>query len=61
LEGQREHSQEEIDMLINLQANGHEIAHPGFKHQSSTIFSSEKGVSNWGEEEEIKPLFTWME
>jgi peptidoglycan/xylan/chitin deacetylase (PgdA/CDA1 family) len=59
-EGQREHSQEEIDMLLDLQANGHEIAHHGYKHQSAKGYSDAKGLSSWLEDE-INPLFTWME
>jgi peptidoglycan/xylan/chitin deacetylase (PgdA/CDA1 family) len=59
-EGQREHSQEEIDMLLDLQANGHEMAHHGYKHQSATKYSNQKGVSSWVDDE-IKPLFTWMD
>ncbi|WML25160.1 polysaccharide deacetylase family protein [Neobacillus sp. OS1-33] len=59
-EGRREHTQEEIDMLLELQANGHEIAHHGYKHHNAKGFSDEKGLSSWLEEE-IIPLFTWME
>ncbi|MEH7130440.1 polysaccharide deacetylase family protein [Neobacillus drentensis] len=58
-EGQREHSQEEIDMLLELQANGHEIAHHGYSHLNAKTYSIEKGLSRWVEDE-IKPLFTWM-
>lgn len=59
-EGQREHTQEEIDLLLELQANGHEIAHHGYKHQNANQYSIEHGLSNWIEDE-IKPLFHWME
>jgi peptidoglycan/xylan/chitin deacetylase (PgdA/CDA1 family) len=59
-EGQRKHTQEEIDMLLDLQANGHEIAHHGYKHQNAKSYSAENGLSSWLEDE-IKPLFTWME
>ena len=59
-EGQREHTQEEVDMLLELQANGHEIAHHGFKHQNASSYGSEKGLSRWIEDD-IKPLFDWME
>ncbi|MEH7130441.1 polysaccharide deacetylase family protein [Neobacillus drentensis] len=59
-EGQREHSQEEIDLLLELQANGHEIAHHGYKHQNAKNYSHEKGLSKWVEDE-IEPLFIWME
>jgi peptidoglycan/xylan/chitin deacetylase (PgdA/CDA1 family) len=59
-EGQREHTQEEIDMLLDLQANGHEIAHHGYRHQNTNNYSIEKGFSSWIEDE-IEPLFTWME
>ncbi|MEH6908666.1 polysaccharide deacetylase family protein, partial [Neobacillus drentensis] len=59
-EGQREHTQEEIDMLLELQANGHDIAHHGYKHRNANTYSNEKGVSSWVEDD-IKPLFTWIE
>ncbi|NHM29279.1 polysaccharide deacetylase family protein [Neobacillus terrae] len=59
-EGQREHSQDEIDLLLDLQANGHEIAHHGYKHQNANTYSNEKGISSWIEDD-IKPLFTWIE
>jgi peptidoglycan/xylan/chitin deacetylase (PgdA/CDA1 family) len=59
-DGQREHTQEEIDMLLDLQANGHEIAHHGYKHQNAINYSNEKGLQSWVEDE-IKSLFIWME
>lgn len=59
-EGQREHTQQEIDMLIDLQSNGHEIAHHGFKHENAVNYSNEFGLNNWIEHE-IKPLFNWIE
>lgn len=59
-EGKREHSQKEIDMLLDLQANGHEIAHHGFKHQRATLYSKDHGVDKWIEDE-IIDLFDWME
>jgi len=59
-EGQREHTQKEIDMLIDLQSKGHEIAHHGFKHENAVNYSNEFGLNNWVEHE-IKPLFKWIE
>ncbi|MCI2255197.1 polysaccharide deacetylase [Domibacillus sp. PGB-M46] len=58
-EGKREHSQEEIDMLLELQSNGHEIAHHGFKHIRASKYSKETGIKNWVDED-IIPLFKWM-
>jgi peptidoglycan/xylan/chitin deacetylase (PgdA/CDA1 family) len=59
-ENQREHTQKEIDMLLELQANGHEIAHHGLKHRRATGYSSEVGLSKWAENEVIS-LFNWMD
>jgi peptidoglycan/xylan/chitin deacetylase (PgdA/CDA1 family) len=59
-EGERELSQEEIDKLLDLQSNGHEIAHHGFKHRSAVKHSNEVGLSNWIEDEIIS-LFDWMD
>jgi peptidoglycan/xylan/chitin deacetylase (PgdA/CDA1 family) len=59
-EGEREHTQEEIDLLLELQTNGHEIAHHGFKHQNAASYSSEKGLSGWIEDE-IEAQLCWME
>lgn len=59
-EGQRVHSQTEIDMLLELQANGHEIAHHGYSHQDSNAYTIQHGCSKWIEAE-IEPLLDWME
>jgi peptidoglycan/xylan/chitin deacetylase (PgdA/CDA1 family) len=59
-EGKREHTQNEIDMLIELQSNGHEIGHHGFKHRKSTDYFGEFGLNKWVEDE-IVALFNWME
>src|SRR5690625_3959711 len=59
-ENQREHSQKEIDMLLELQANGHEIAHHGFKHKRATHHLKEHGMDRWLEDE-INNLFDWVE
>ncbi|NMD70857.1 DUF2334 domain-containing protein [Bacillus sp. DNRA2] len=59
-EGQREHSQAEIDMLLELQADGHEIAHHGYTHQNSLEYANEHGLRKWIEAE-IEPLIDWME
>lgn len=58
-ESQREHSQAEIDMLLELQANGHEIAHHGFKHKRATKYSNEHGIERWLQDDIIN-LFDWM-
>jgi len=59
-EGQREHTQEEIDMLIELQSNGHEMAHHGYNHENAANYTNEYGVNPWIENE-IKPLFNWID
>ncbi|EKN69383.1 polysaccharide deacetylase [Neobacillus bataviensis LMG 21833] len=59
-EDQRPHTQSEIDMLLDLQSNGHEIAHHGFNHKSAYKYSKEKGLKKWIEDEIIS-LFKWME
>lgn len=59
-ENQREHTQKEIDMLLELQSNGHEMAHHTFKHRHAARYSSEVGLSRWIEDD-IIPLFSWME
>lgn len=58
-EGKREHTQKEIDMLIELQSNGHEIAHHGFNHRKATEYSNEFGSYRWIEDE-IESLLNWM-
>ncbi|WML47818.1 polysaccharide deacetylase [Neobacillus sp. PS3-34] len=57
-EGQREHTQNEIDMLIDLQSNGHEIAHHGFKHKNAANYSTEFGLKKWVEDEVVS-LINW--
>lgn len=59
-ENEREHSQTEIDMLIDLQSNGHEIAHHGFKHKDAVTYSEQVGIRNWIEDE-VERMFDWME
>ncbi|MFJ7728148.1 leucine-rich repeat domain-containing protein [Neobacillus sp. NPDC097160] len=58
-EGNREHTQKEIDMLLELQSNGHEIAHHGFNHQRAVQYSRENGLSKWVEDE-IETMLDWM-
>jgi peptidoglycan/xylan/chitin deacetylase (PgdA/CDA1 family) len=58
-EGGREHSQEEIDMLLDLQANGHELAHHGFKHKDVVKYSEQVGIEKFIDEE-IEAMFRWM-
>ncbi len=57
-EGGREHTQKEIDLLLDLQSNGHEIAHHGFKHKNAFRYSREVGLRTWVEDE-IKTLLEW--
>ncbi len=57
---QRPHTQKEIDLLLELQRDGHEIAHHGLKHQRVTSYVAEFGMSRWLEDD-IKSLFTWLE
>jgi peptidoglycan/xylan/chitin deacetylase (PgdA/CDA1 family) len=59
-EGKREHTQDEIDMLIDLQSNGHEIAHHGYNHKRANEYSNEFGVEEWIKDE-IVSLFNWMD
>jgi sugar phosphate isomerase/epimerase len=59
-EGQREHTQKEIDMLLELQSNGHEIAHHGYNHEDAVEYSKQMGINNWIKDE-IDTLFDWME
>lgn len=59
-ENEREHTQAEIDMLLDLQAHGHEIAHHGFQHKNAVSYSEEVGIENWIEDE-VERLFHWME
>lgn len=59
-EGKREHTQSEIDMLIDLQANGHEIAHHGFNHENAVNYSEQFGMKRWIKDE-IENLFNWMD
>ncbi|TXK77951.1 DUF2334 domain-containing protein [Paenibacillus sp. N3.4] len=59
-ENQRELNQSEIDMLLELQANGHEIAHHGYRHRNAVEYSKTHGLNFWIEND-IIPLFEWME
>ncbi|WP_251549855.1 polysaccharide deacetylase family protein [Neobacillus muris] len=56
----RKHTQEEVDKLLDLQANGHEIAHHGFKHVRATDYSTKYGLNRWIEDE-IERLLHWMD
>lgn len=56
----RLHNQEEIDMLIELQHNGHELVHHGFSHEDAVKYSSENGEKKWLQHD-IEPLINWME
>lgn len=56
----RLHNQEEIDMLIELQHNGHELVHHGFSHKDAVKYSSENGEEKWIQHD-IELLINWME
>ncbi|OIK09359.1 hypothetical protein BIV60_24050 [Bacillus sp. MUM 116] len=58
-EGKREHTQKEIDMLLELQSKGHEIAHHSFSHKKATEYSNKFGMNGWIENE-IESLNKWM-
>ncbi|WP_245640340.1 polysaccharide deacetylase family protein [Neobacillus massiliamazoniensis] len=58
-EGKREHSQNEIDLLLDLQGHGHEIAHHSLTHKKATEYSNQFGINKWIEDEIIS-LFQWM-
>ncbi|MFT4412575.1 DUF2334 domain-containing protein [Fredinandcohnia humi] len=59
-EDNRELSQAEIDMLIELQSYGHEIAHHGYNHKDAVKYTEQMGVKKWIEDD-IESLFKWME
>ncbi|WP_160722245.1 leucine-rich repeat domain-containing protein [Bacillus sp. USDA818B3_A] len=59
LDGERKHNQEEIDKLLELQANGHEIGHHGFNHMKATDYSTQHGYHRWIKDE-IELLLNWM-
>jgi peptidoglycan/xylan/chitin deacetylase (PgdA/CDA1 family) len=58
-ENERELNQKEIDLLLDLQSNGHEIAHHGFKHRRAVDYSNEVGLKKWLEED-IECMFNWL-
>ncbi|ETI67549.1 leucine-rich repeat domain-containing protein [Neobacillus vireti] len=60
LKNNREHTQDEIDKLLELQANGHEIAHHSFKHKPALEYSALYGYEKWIKDE-IETLLSWME
>lgn len=55
----RLHNQEEIDMLIELQHNGHELVHHGFSHRDAEKYCLENGYIQWLQQD-IEPLINWM-
>jgi peptidoglycan/xylan/chitin deacetylase (PgdA/CDA1 family) len=56
----RELHPEEIDLLLDLQHNGHEIAHHGYSHKDVVEYTKEVGLTQWLKDE-IEALFVWME
>lgn len=59
-ENRRELNQNEIDMLLEIQANGHEIAHHGYAHENADKYTKDFGVKKWIDDD-ILPLMQWME
>jgi peptidoglycan/xylan/chitin deacetylase (PgdA/CDA1 family) len=59
-EKRRELNQNEIDMLLEIQANGHEIAHHGYAHKNADKYTKDCGAKKWIDDE-ILPLLQWME
>jgi peptidoglycan/xylan/chitin deacetylase (PgdA/CDA1 family) len=59
-ENRRELNQKEIDMLLELQSNGHELAHHGYGHKNAVEYINNHGVREWIAHE-IIPLFEWMD
>jgi peptidoglycan/xylan/chitin deacetylase (PgdA/CDA1 family) len=58
-ENRRELNQKEIDMLLELQSNGHELAHHGYGHKNAVEYVKNHGGRDWIAHE-IIPLFEWM-
>lgn len=56
----RLHSQEEIDMLIELQHNGHELVHHGYNHQDAVKYTAANGENKWLQYD-IESLIDWMD
>ncbi|MCR2822007.1 polysaccharide deacetylase family protein [Lederbergia panacisoli] len=59
LKNNRIHIQEEIDLLLELQSDGHEIANHGFKHRKATDYSKINSVNKWIDDE-IVLLNNWL-
>jgi peptidoglycan/xylan/chitin deacetylase (PgdA/CDA1 family) len=55
----RFHNQIEIDHMLELQNNGHEIANHGYKHQNTLSYVGKHGESSWVENE-VLALNYWM-
>ncbi|MDF2882514.1 MAG: Polysaccharide deacetylase [Clostridiaceae bacterium] len=56
----RLHSQEEIDMLIELQHNGHELVHHGYSHKDAVKYTAANGENKWLQDD-IDTLIDWMD
>ena len=51
--------QDEIDHMLELQHNGHEIANHGYKHENAIEYIKKYGESRWVEDE-VLALNHWM-
>jgi len=52
-------NQEEIDHILELQHNGHEIANHGYKHQNALDYTEKHGETNWAIDE-VLAMSIWM-
>ncbi len=52
-------NQEEIDHMLELQHNGHEIANHGYKHKNAIEYTKKYGQARWIEDE-VLALNHWM-
>lgn len=59
-EKNRQLNQREIDMLLELQSNGHEIALHGYAHRNAVEYVEKFGLQSWINDE-IVQLSDWME
>ncbi|MBZ9687741.1 polysaccharide deacetylase family protein [Clostridium estertheticum] len=55
----RFYNQEEIDHMLELQHNGHEIANHGYKHENALEYTEKYGQARWVEDE-VLALNHWM-
>lgn len=58
-ESSRELNQSEIDMLIDIQSNGHELASHGYSHKNAVDYVKYYGADKWYNDE-IKEMNEWI-